>query len=267
MGRAGQLLALGRPLRRGNGPRDPRAPGQLPASPHPCPAHPGRASHTRVSPAREGACSAATASAAIESAAAGILVTIAHLLSPRWSRSVYCRVAGHPCLEQNVPAYAGLRPCNRTHPGRSRCHRLLAIASQLCGGMVAAPPDQHGDPVQDPALALASAGTCRPLPSSAGSRASCASDSPAGAPHMIKPGETSAFQSPYQPGWGTTSVELTGTAQARSNLGARPMRAVLRCPDGSSSVERGAVRAVRQAGRQYRWLRFTGLNAFPQDAQ
>ncbi len=141
------------------------------------------------------------------------------------------------------------------------------IASQLCGGMVAAPPDQHGDPVQDPALALASAGTCRPLPSSAGSRASCASDSPAGAPHMIKPGETSAFQSPYQPGWGTTSVELTGTAQARSNQAARPMRAVLRCPDGSSSVERGAVRAVRQAGRQYRWLRFTGLNAFPQDAQ
>jgi hypothetical protein len=29
-------------------------------------------------------------------------------------------------LEQNVPAHAGLRPCNRTHPGRSRCHRLLA---------------------------------------------------------------------------------------------------------------------------------------------
>ena len=110
-------------------------------------------------------------------------------------------------------------------------------------------------------------GPAGPLPSSAGSRASCASDSPAGAPHMIKPGETSAFQSPYQPGWGTTSVELTGTAQARSNLGARPMRAVLRCPDGSSSVERRDVLAVRQAGRQYRWLRFTGLNAFPQDAQ
>jgi len=220
MGRAGQLLALGRPLRRGNGPCNPRAPGQLPASPHPCRAHPGRASHTRVSPAREGACSAATASAAIESAAAGILVTIAHLLSPRWSRSVYCRVAGHPCLEQNVPAHAWpsslqphppgpveMPPPARLSPASSAAawwqRRLISMVTRF--RIQRWPSPQPGP--------------AGPLSSSVGSRASCASDSPAGAPHMIKPGETSAFQSLFQPGWGTTSVELTGTAQARSNLG------------------------------------------------
>jgi len=59
-----------------------------------------------------------------------------------------------------MPAFVPATAPAQAGRGATACS---LIASQLCGGIVAAPPDQHGDPVQDPALALASAGTCRAL--------------------------------------------------------------------------------------------------------